>query len=64
VIEDWIKLYSEELHNLYTSPDVIKEDEMGRACSMHGQDAECTQGFGGTARRIDTTRKICTYLGG
>jgi hypothetical protein len=31
-------LYNEELHNLYSLPDIIrmiKEDELGRSCSMH-----------------------------
>jgi hypothetical protein len=34
-------LYNEELHNLYVSPNnirVIKEDDMGGACSTHGRD--------------------------
>jgi hypothetical protein len=35
-------LYNEELHNLYSSPNIIrndkvKEDEMGRACTMNGE---------------------------
>jgi hypothetical protein len=33
---DWRKLREEELHNLYSSPNIIlvdkKEDEMGGAC--------------------------------
>jgi hypothetical protein len=36
----WKGLHNEELHNLYTSPNivrVIKEDDMGGACSMHGE---------------------------
>jgi hypothetical protein len=40
VIGGWRKLYNEELHNLYSLPDtirMIKEDEMGRACSAHGR---------------------------
>jgi hypothetical protein len=34
----WRKLYNEELHNLYSSPNIIrkvKEDEMDIACSMY-----------------------------
>jgi hypothetical protein len=36
----WIRLHKVELHNLHASPNIIrvikiKEDEMGRACSMH-----------------------------
>jgi hypothetical protein len=43
---DWRKLHNEELHKLYSSPNIIrmiqvKEDEMGRACSTNGGDEEC-----------------------
>jgi hypothetical protein len=37
-IGGWRKLHNEELHNLYFSPnknDQVKEDDMGRACSMN-----------------------------
>jgi hypothetical protein len=39
----WRRLHSEELPNLYPSPNLfrvikIKEDEMGGACSTHGRD--------------------------
>jgi hypothetical protein len=33
----WRKLRKEELHNLYSSPSQVKEDEMGRACSTNGE---------------------------
>jgi hypothetical protein len=29
----WRKLHNEELHNLHTSPNEIKEEEMGMECS-------------------------------
>jgi hypothetical protein len=35
----WRKLHNEELHNLYSSPSIlrtVKEGEMGRVCSMNG----------------------------
>jgi hypothetical protein len=40
------KLHNEELHNLYSSSNIIimiqvKEDEMGRACSTSGGEEEC-----------------------
>jgi hypothetical protein len=35
----------------------VKEDEIGRACSMHGREEECIQGCVGKARRKETTRK-------
>jgi hypothetical protein len=34
------KLHNEELHNVYSLPNIIShqvKDEMGRACSMHGE---------------------------
>jgi hypothetical protein len=45
VTGEWRKLHN-ELHNLYSSPNVIrndqaKEDEMGRVCSMNGGEEEC-----------------------
>jgi hypothetical protein len=36
----WRKLHNEELHNLYSSPSIIKsvmKDEMGGACSKNGE---------------------------
>jgi hypothetical protein len=35
--------------------DCFKEDEMGRACSTHGSEEDCIQGW--KARRKETTRK-------
>jgi hypothetical protein len=45
VVGGWRKLHNEELHNLYSSPSIIriikfKEDAMGRVCSMNGE-VEC-----------------------
>jgi hypothetical protein len=40
VTRGWRKLHNEELYNLYSSPSIIrmiKEDEMGRACSTNGE---------------------------
>jgi hypothetical protein len=42
----WKKTHSEELHNLYLSPciirnDQVKEEETGRACSMNVGEEEC-----------------------
>jgi hypothetical protein len=34
------KMHNEELHNLYSSPNIIRmvmEDEMGRTCSTNGE---------------------------
>jgi hypothetical protein len=60
VTGEWRKLHNEELHNLYLSPDIIrqvKEDEVGRACGTHGREEKIVQGFGGKARRKETTGK-------
>jgi hypothetical protein len=36
----WRKLHNEELRNLYSSISIIRigEDEMGRTCSMNGEE--------------------------
>jgi hypothetical protein len=39
VTEEWRKLHNEEHHNLFSLPNIIrmiKEDEMGRACTTNG----------------------------
>jgi hypothetical protein len=62
VTGEWRKLHTEELHNLYSSPDNIrqvksKRNEGGRACGTHGRGEKSVQGFGGKARRKETTGK-------
>jgi hypothetical protein len=59
---DGRKLHSGELHNLYSSPDIIRqikmeENEMGRAYGMHGRGEKSVQGFGGKSQRKETSRK-------
>jgi hypothetical protein len=62
ITERWGKLHNGELHNLYSSPNIIrmfthvKEDGMGRSSSMHGKE-KCTQGFDSKIWRKETTRK-------
>jgi hypothetical protein len=56
----WRKLHNEELHNLYSSPDIIRMlkqwgYEMGGACNAHGGDEKCVQHI-----CIDATWKTCT----
>jgi hypothetical protein len=46
----WTKLHNEELHNLYSSPSIIRMIK--------------SRGIGRKARRKETTRKIKTYVGG
>jgi hypothetical protein len=55
VTGEWRKLHSEELHNLCSSPDIvmqIKSKRMRWAGHVH-----IVQGFGGKARRKETTGK-------
>jgi hypothetical protein len=53
----WRKLHNDELHNLYSSPNIvrmIKSRRMrwaGRTCGMCGGGERCLQGFGWEARR-------------
>jgi hypothetical protein len=42
VTGEWRKLYNEELHDVYSSPSIIRiikieEGEMGGACSLNGE---------------------------
>jgi hypothetical protein len=65
VTGEWRKLHNEELHNLYSSPDIIRQvkssqgkaNEVGRAYGTHGRGQKSVQGFGGKARRKETTWK-------
>jgi hypothetical protein len=60
VTREWRKLHNEELHNLYSSPDIIRQvkaNEMGGACGTHGRGEKSVQGIGGKARRKETTWK-------
>jgi hypothetical protein len=61
VTGEWRKLHNEELHNLYSFPDIIRQvkaNEVGGACGTHWRGGEkSVQGFGGKARRKETTGK-------
>jgi hypothetical protein len=59
VTGQWMKLHNEELHNLYSSPDIVrqikvKENEVGGTCGTLGKGHKTVQGFGGKDRRKDT----------
>lgn len=44
VIDGWRKLHNADLHNVYSLPSTIrwiKEDAMGRSCSMNEVEEEC-----------------------
>jgi hypothetical protein len=60
VTREWRKLHSQGLHNLYSSPDIIKQvkaNEVGGACGTNGRGEKSVQGFGGKAQRKETTGK-------
>jgi hypothetical protein len=56
VMGEWRKLHNEELHNLYLSVIIIGRSSEGE-CSTNGRGEKSLQGFGGKARRKETTRK-------
>jgi hypothetical protein len=59
---EWRKLHSEELHNLYFSPNIIMQIKSRRMSWVwhvaHVRGDNSVQGFGGKARRKDTTWKM------
>jgi hypothetical protein len=62
VTGEWMKLHNEELHNLYSSPDSIRQISARRmswegTCGTHGTRQKSVQGFGGKNRRKETTWK-------
>jgi hypothetical protein len=60
VTRDWKKLHNEELHNLYSSPDIIRQvkaNEVGGVCGTHARGEKIVQTFGGKARGKKTTWK-------
>jgi hypothetical protein len=56
----WRKLHNEELHNMYSSPSIIRmirlSSNLGRACSMDGGEEECIKESG----RKETNRNCKT----
>jgi hypothetical protein len=60
MMEEWKKLHNKELYNLYSSPNIIRQvkaNKVGGACGTNGIGEKIVQGFGGKARRKETTWK-------
>jgi hypothetical protein len=61
----WVSV---ELHNLFSSPNVIRQiqwkTEVDMACGTHGRGEKSLHGFGGKDRRKETTRKTEAYMAG
>jgi hypothetical protein len=60
VTREWTKLHSEEFHILYSSPNIIRQIKSRRMSSKghearKGEERKSVQGFGGKARRKETT---------
>jgi hypothetical protein len=59
--EEWRKLHKDELHSLYSFPDIIRQIKLrrirlaGHVARMGGE--KSVQGFSGKALRKETTRK-------
>jgi hypothetical protein len=62
VTGEWRKLHNEDLHNLYSSPDIIRQVKSrrmrwaGRVARM-GEERKVYKVFGGKARKKETTWK-------
>jgi hypothetical protein len=59
VTGEWRKLHNEELHTLYSFPNIrqIKSRRMRWAGHVERMGEKSVQGFGGKTRRKETTRK-------
>jgi hypothetical protein len=58
VVREWRKLHSEDLHNLYSSPSIIRQIKSRRmrwAGHVACMGEKSMQGFGGKARRKEPT---------
>jgi hypothetical protein len=67
VTGEWRKLHNEELHILYSSPNIIRKFKSRRmmwAGHVARMGEECVQGFDGKARRKETTWNTKAKMGG
>jgi hypothetical protein len=59
------KLHNEELHNLYSLPNIIRMIKSRRMRWIgHGVEEKCIYDIGGKIRRKETARKTKTWVGG
>jgi hypothetical protein len=62
---EWRKLHSEELHTLYSSPNIIRQIKSRRMrWAGHVARIREVQGFYGEAGRKESTRKTEAWVGG
>jgi hypothetical protein len=67
VTGEWRKLHNEELHILYSSPNIIRQIKSRRmrwAGHVARMGEKSVKGSGGEARRKETTWKTKTQTGG
>jgi hypothetical protein len=66
VAGEWRKLHNEELHNLYSSPNIIRMIKSWRMrwAGHVARMGEKRNAIGGEGRRKETTRKTKTWVGG
>jgi hypothetical protein len=60
----WRKLHNKDLCDLYSSPRIIVEDEVGGALDANWGVEEHVKAIGKKAREKETTRKTETYVSG
>jgi hypothetical protein len=55
----WRKLHNDELHNLYSYPNIVRviKSRRMRWAGTQGRGESCLQGFGWKARRQETSGK-------
>jgi hypothetical protein len=46
VTGEWRRLQNEDTNDLYSSPNIIRVNEMGGACSTYGGEENCIQSCG------------------
>jgi hypothetical protein len=68
VTGEWRKLHNKVLHNLYSSPDIIRQNKSGRIrwaghVARMGEERS-VQGLDVKARKKETTQKTEVWMGG